>query len=115
MSLRRIKKEYAEIQKLPSEFCCASPISEEDLYHWRGHIMGAVDTPFEGGIFFMDINFPTDYPFKPFKMKCLTKIFHPNINSNGHISSTRGDHKFCVACGEGWHPGFTVLRSIFMC
>ena len=51
MSLRRIKKEYAEIQKLPSAFCCASPISEEDLYHWRGHIMGAVDTPFEGEYF----------------------------------------------------------------
>jgi Ubiquitin-protein ligase len=43
--------------------------------------LGSKGTCYDGGIFFVDIKIPGDYPFKPPKMKFDTKIWHPNISS----------------------------------
>ena len=43
-------------------------------------ISGPPDTPYEGGIFLIDIKIPETYPFNPPKMRFITKIWHPNIS-----------------------------------
>ncbi len=53
----------------------------DDLMHWKGKIFGPKETCYEGGTFIVDIQIPSDYPFKPPKMKFDTKIWHPNISS----------------------------------
>ena len=49
--------------------------------HLIGSITGPEGTPYEGGVFDVDIWIPSGYPFEPPKMKFITKIWHPNVSS----------------------------------
>jgi ubiquitin-conjugating enzyme E2 D/E len=84
MALKRLNKEWTEFQNYPVANISAHPI-DNDMFHWRGKIIGPSDTPFEGGVFMLDIVCPNKYPFEPPKYTMLTKMFHPNISSNGEI------------------------------
>jgi ubiquitin-conjugating enzyme E2 D/E len=65
--------------------------------------MGPGDSPYSGGVFFLAIHFPTDYPFKPPKVNFTTRIYHPNINTNGSI---------CLdILRDQWSPALTISKG----
>ncbi|XP_039083514.1 ubiquitin-conjugating enzyme E2 T isoform X2 [Hyaena hyaena] len=48
-------------------------------------ILGAADTPYEKGVFKLEVIIPERYPFEPPQIRFLTPIYHPNIDSAGRI------------------------------
>merc|ERR1711907_687589 len=103
MASKRIQKELQDLQKDPPTSCSAGPAGE-DLFHWQATIMGPQDSPYQGGVFFIAIHFPPDYPFKPPKVNFQTKVYHPNVNSQGSI---------CLdILKEQWSPALTLSKVL---
>ena len=46
---------------------------------------GPFGSPFEGGVFALDVVIPDDYPFSAPKINFRTPIYHCNVNANGAI------------------------------
>lgn len=85
MSAKRIARELNEMRTNDTGNCSAGPVNEDNLYKWAGSIIGPDGSPYAGGVFWLEIDFPVDYPFKPPRVVFTTKIFHPNINTQGGI------------------------------
>jgi len=99
----RIKKELEALVEDPPFNCSAGPLGD-DIYHWTATVMGPSDSPYAGGLFFLDIRFPSDYPFKPPKVFFTTRIYHPNINGGGGI---------CLdILKDQWSPALTISKVL---
>ena len=46
---------------------------------------GPEGSPFEGGVFKLELFLPEDYPMSAPKVRFITKIYHPNIDKLGRI------------------------------
>ena len=63
--------------------------SEIDMYKGYALIIGPDDTPYQGGYYFFEFMFPTDYPYSPpkvlFQTNDGTTRFNPNLYRNGKV------------------------------
>jgi ubiquitin-conjugating enzyme E2 D/E len=103
MAALRIKNELKRLLNDTPANCSAGPIND-DLFNWQATLIGPTDSPYESGVFYLDIRFPEDYPFKPPRIFFTTKIYHPNINSNGGI---------CLdILKDQWSPALTISKVL---
>ena len=99
----RIMNEYKDINQNPIENCSAGPI-DDDMTHWKATIFGPADTPYQNGVFDLDIKFTDEYPFKPPIIRFVTPIYHCNVNSRGGI---------CLdILKNNWSPALTVNKLL---
>jgi|TARA_B110000008_G_C16901152_1_gene536808 ubiquitin-conjugating enzyme E2 D/E len=102
-SAKRINKELENIKKDPPRCCSAGP-KEDDIFNWSATLTGPDASPYAGGLFYLNIVFPQNYPFKPPKVTFLTKVYHPNVNSGGGI---------CLdILKDQWSPALTIDKVL---
>ena len=108
-ALLQIQKELNELQKDPLATLgvTAGLINQNDYFHWIITMLGPQDTPYAGGLFFLTVDFPDNYPKKPPEVKFKNQIYHLNVSNNGHV---------CINTLSEWKEGTTmseVLSLIF--
>jgi len=103
---RRIVKETQRLMQEPPPGISATPY-EDNLRYFNVIIAGPDASPYQGGIFKLELFLPGEYPMVPPKVRFLTKIYHPNIDKLGRI---------CLdILKDKWSPALqirTVLLSI---
>ena len=102
-TLKRIQKELIEITENPP-YNCSAGVSDDNIYKWIASIIGPENSPYKGGVFKLEINFPDDYPFHPPKIRFVTRIYHCNINNSGGI---------CLdILKDQWSPALTISKIL---
>jgi len=102
----RIQKETQRLLAEPCEGISATPY-EDNMRYFNVVIAGPMATPYEGGVFRLELFLPAEYPMGSPKVRFLTKIYHPNVDKLGRI---------CLdILKDKWSPALqirTVLLSI---
>ena len=111
LAIRRISIDVKRVMEMPADSGLFWVGDEADLTHGWAIICGCEGTPYHGGAFCFEVNFPDNYPFEPPKFNYLTNDgrtrYNPNLYKNG---------KVCLSLlntwqGEQW-SGVQSLMSI---
>jgi ubiquitin-conjugating enzyme E2 N len=101
---RRIAKETERLSQDPVPGISASADQANSRY-FHIQIAGPVTTPYEGGVFGLELFLPDEYPMCPPKVRFLTKIYHPNVDRLGRI---------CLdILKDKWSPALQI-RSVLL-
>ena len=101
-STRWILKELRNFNR-EATFGSVAPFND-DIYNLLASIEGPKGTPYEGGVFWIKVDIPDSCPWTPPKMRFLTKVYHPNIDTRGNICV---DFLVQKSDGGAWSPVFT--------
>ena len=114
MSKRNVE-EYKNLHYNPLPNCgiCVGLIKEDSYDNWRISLTGPKDTSYKGGLFFLNIHFPPEYPNKAPEVYFITPIYHLNVNpcapknpgdeSLGHV---------CISTLNWWKPEYKIREVV---
>lgn len=71
--------------------------------HWKVDFLGSDCSPYEDGYFVLEFIFKNTFPKYGPEAKFITKMFHPNVDSNGHI---------CINLLNNWDSKYSIV-SVF--
>ena len=79
----------AQSLKLEPEARYTISVNPEDVFSWEAIITPSMESPYRGAIILLSIKIGINYPktFSFSHVRCLTEIYHPNINSKGYIKA----------------------------
>jgi len=103
---RRLLQELAKSRQEPNPaLTYLLPPDDSNLYHWRAGLRGTPDSPYEDGVWNLDIIIPENYPLAPPTVSFLTRIVHPNIAlKTGEI---------CLdLLKTAWSPAYTISNTL---
>ena len=117
--MKKIKEEFTDINNNPiSNIGVTVGLPDEDnIFEWQCSLMGPKDTSYSGGIFFLNIKFPENYPEKCPEVVFKTPIYHINVNPKK--LDTQGAEPLghvCISTLNWWKPTSKireVLTDIF--
>ncbi|CEI87352.1 hypothetical protein RMCBS344292_01769 [Rhizopus microsporus] len=102
--IKRLQKELRSLEREPPPGITCYP-KEDDITQLEAYIKGPPDTPYEKGLFKLDIQIPLKYPFEPPQIRFKTLIYHPNIDDSGRICAD-------ILKTGGWKPALNLSTTL---
>ncbi|XP_076889056.1 ubiquitin-conjugating enzyme E2 22-like [Bidens hawaiensis] len=103
--IKQLARELKNLDETPPEGIKVG-VNDDDFSTIYADIEGPAGTPYENGVFRMKLILSRDFPHSPPKGYFLTKIFHPNIASNGEI---------CVnTLKRDWNPSLGLRHVLIV-
>ncbi|CAL5329139.1 unnamed protein product [Camellia sinensis] len=107
----RLQRDIGELN-LPKSCTMAFPNGKDDLMNFEvtirpdeGYYLGTLVSSDRGGTFIFTFQVPAVYPHEPPKVKCKTKVYHPNIDLEGNV---------CLnILREDWKPVLNINTIIY--
>ena len=87
-SVEKLMEEFDDLKHNPLSIngYTIELFNQNNIYEWKITLLGAKDTPYANGIFFIKLQFPHDYPHSRPEIYFLTPIYHMNVlRSNGKV------------------------------
>lgn len=110
LARKRLAQERKDWRKNHPHGFFARPVKKEDgsidLLHWKCGIPGKKNTPWEGGLYKLNVYFTDEYPNKPPKVQFDPTLFHPNVYPSGTV---------CLSIlneDKDWKPSITVQQLL---
>ena len=106
--LERLKLEYNEITqgKCLKQINGFVEIFNSNYYDWKVSFLGPKGTPYERGLYTIEIKFDNDYPVSKPLCRFITSIWHPNVMI--------GSGNICLDFIKVWSPNHTILELILI-
>ncbi|PKA65796.1 Ubiquitin-conjugating enzyme E2 22 [Apostasia shenzhenica] len=103
--IKQLSKELKNLNDSPPEGINVV-VNDDDFSAIFADIEGPVGTPYENGIFRMKLILSPDFPQSPPRGYFMTRIFHPNIATNGEI---------CVnTLKKDWNPSLGLRHVLIV-
>ena len=119
MSKRNVE-EYKYMNAHPINNCgiTIGNIEDDSYDHWRVSLIGPKDTSYKGGLFYLEIHFPPDYPNKAPEVYFITPIYHVNVNPCAPKENKGGESlgHVCISTLNWWNSDYKmreVLLNIY--
>ena len=115
-TLNLIKNEFNDLAQNPIAAIgvCVGMPNPNNPYEWRCTMIGPGDTSFAGGLFYLKIKFPYDYPKHAPEVLFVTPIYHVNVNHINQPGCPLGH--ICLSTLNFWNSEYRmreVLTNIF--
>ncbi|XP_052173766.1 ubiquitin-conjugating enzyme E2 22-like [Diospyros lotus] len=103
--IKQLAKELKNLDESPPEGIKVG-VNDGNFSIIYADIEGPTGTPYENGVFHMKLILPDDFPQSPPQGYFLTKIFHPNVATNGEI---------CVnTLKKDWNPSLGLRHVLIV-
>ena len=118
-TIKRLQDELSDINNNPNtNISLTAGKVDNNIFEWQCTIQGPKDTPYEGGLFYLRILFPNDYPIKGPEVCFKTPIYHLNVNPRKCSNDIKPESlgHICMSTLNDWKSTYTIkqiLEQIF--
>ena len=118
-AIKRLREEYEYLKNNPNPnigVTVGLP-DKNNIFEWQVTLLGPKDTSYRGGLFFLKILFPEDYPQHAPEVCFKTPIYHVNINpKKSNLKGGESLGHVCISTLNWWKPEYKmteVLMNLF--